>query len=301
MRVFITGASGHIASALIPELLNRRHTVLGLARSDRAAQIVAAAGAQTVRGGLSDFEVLRRSARAADAVIHLALFDTDALRSGNTSAAGRAGSLALNELGEVLSGTGKALVSAAAIGALGPRGRTVTEADRASADGAGAQESAVLGFADREVRSAVVRLPLIIHSLPDRPGLTGAMIAAARRTGTAGYVGDGTNRWPATHTSDVARLFRIAAESAPPATVWHAVAEEGLHVRAIAEAIGTHLGIPTESMSPNGLQERFGFVGNLFGLDLPAASATTRAQADWEPTGPTLLEDMRARRFYIGS
>ncbi|WP_022881246.1 SDR family oxidoreductase [Gryllotalpicola ginsengisoli] len=298
MRVFVTGASGHIASAVIPELIEAGHEVSGLARSDRSAQVVEALGARTVRGDLSRLDVLRQAAGEADGVVHLALFDADEMRAGNMAGAGAAGAKAVAALGDALAGTGKPLISAAAIGALGPQGRPAVESDIAPTQGPAAAESVVLGLAERSVRAAVVRLPLITHSRPNRRGFAGALIDIARRTGMSGYAGDGTNRWPAVHTIDAGRLFRLALEDAPAGTRWHAVHDEGVPLRDVAETIGEHLGLPAVSIPDEQLPQHFGFLSTLVAFDLPAVSTATQSRLHWTPTHPRLMDDLAYDDFY---
>lgn len=298
MRVFVTGASGHIASAVIPELISAGHHVVGLARSETAAAAVADLGASVRRGDLGDLDGLRRAAAAADGVIHLALFDRRQMSSETMRGAGAEQQAVMGAFGDALARTGKPLVTASARGALGPLGRPVTEEDQASPGGPATAEIAAVDLARRGVRSSVVRLPLITHSALDTHGFAPALIAIARKAGVAGYAGDGTNRWPAVHTLDAAHLYRLALENAEAGTRWHAVGEEGIPLRDIAQAIAGHLGVPTASIPDGQLQEHFGFLAALIGLDLPASSHITRQRLGWEPTHPGLLADFD-RGYYF--
>lgn len=298
MRVFVTGAGGHIASAVIPELISAGHQVVGLARSDESAAAVASLGASVRQGDLSDLDGLRQAATEADGVIHLALFDRRQLRPGSGGAGGVDQQAVFSAFGDALAGTGKPLVTASARGGLGPLGRPATEEDQGSPSGPSAAEFAAADLARRGVRSSVVRLPLITHSALDTHGFATILIGTARKTGIAGYAGDGTNRWPAVHTLDAARLYRLALENAEAGTTWHAVGEEGIQLRDIAENIAGHLGVPTASVPGEQLQEHFGFIGGLIALDLPATSQITRQRLGWEPTHPGLLADLDEGHYF---
>ncbi|WP_019634729.1 SDR family oxidoreductase [Actinomadura atramentaria] len=305
MRVLVTGASGWIGSAVVPELIGAGHRVTALARSDASAAAVAAAGAEAVRGSLDDLDVLRDAAAAAEGVIHLAYKHDVAFEQGDPPAAAAADRRAVEVLGEALAGSGRPLVLASGTAGVAP-GRVLTERDaRDAAAVARAHEGPngrlgtavhALGLADRGVRPSVVRLPPTVHGAGDR-GFVAVLVGAARASGVAGYLGDGGNRWPAVHRDDAARLFRLALEDAPAASVLHAVADEGVPLRAVAEAIGTRLGVPAASIAPEDAPGHFGFLAQLVGADIPASSALTRELLDWEPTGPTLLEDLAAGRY----
>lgn len=288
MRVFVTGASGGIGSAVVPDLIAAGHEVVGLARSDASAQAVAAAGATVLRGTLSDLAVLRAGAEQADGVINLAFGNDFTDIEANMAEEARA----LECLGDALAGTGKPLVMASGT-PVGP-GRASTEADPAPTDGpmAGRARSAaaVLGLADRGVRSSVVRLPRSVHQAGLAYGFASFLILAARQAGVVGYVGDGTQRWPAVHRLDAARLFRLAIEQAEPGAVLHAVGDEGDTMRDLSEAIGQQLGLPVRQVPA----ESYGFLGQIFAVDQPASSALTRERFGWEPTHPSLLDDLRA-------
>lgn len=291
MRVFVTGAGGGIGSAVVAELVREGHDVVGLARSDASAAAVADAGATVWRGDLDDHDGLRAGAAAADGVIHLA-FGHDFTAFASSIAQEGA---VVEVFGAALEGTGKPLVVAS--GTPFVPGRTATEEDpglvEGLAGGRARNACAAVGLADKGVRSAVVRLPRSVHSSGGRYGFAGMLIDAARRTGISGYVGDGSQRWPAVHVTDAARLFRIVLEEAAPGTVVHAVADEGDPMLAIAEAIGDRLGIASAAVPA----EAFGFLGTIFGLDQPASSAWTRRRFGWAPIGPSLLDDLRVGRY----
>jgi nucleoside-diphosphate-sugar epimerase len=290
MRVLVTGASGHLGSAIAPELVAAGHDVVGLVRSDTAAATVTALGATALRGDLDDLDGLAVAAAECDGVIHLA-FKHEQMRSGDFAAAVATEIAVVHALGDALAGTGKPLVGTSGSLVLANRGRTGTEEDAAAPGGRADAEIAVTGFAERGVRSSVVRVPPITHSTLDRHGFARVLIAIAKRTGVAGYRGDGANRWPAGHTLDVGRLYRLALEDAPAGTRWHAVGDEGIPMREIAQSIGDHLGIPAASIPDDRLEEHFGFLAMLIGLDNPMSNLATRRILGWEPTHPGLIAD----------
>ncbi|MCS5733806.1 SDR family oxidoreductase [Herbiconiux daphne] len=288
MRVFITGATGLIGSAVVAELLGAGHSVTALVRSDDSAAKAIAAGADTVRGSLVDLDVLRAEAERADGVIHLA-FGND---FSSAEALGRniaEESAALATLGDTLVGSGKPLVTVS--GTPQAAGRPSTEDDPLPTDGpVGGRSISVnrtLELASRGVRTAAIRLPRTVHNEGDG-GFAGLLTLIARQTGIAGYPGDGTQRWPAVHALDAAVLFRLALETSPAGRAWHAVADEGDQVRDIVAVIARRLGLPAESLPV----ENFGPIGPVFAADQPASSARTRAELGWEPTHPSLLEDL---------
>jgi len=299
MRVFITGASGHLGSAVVPELIAAGHDVVGLARSDAAAAALTGLGATAHRGDLDDLDGLTKTAADCDGVIHLA-FKHDQMRSGNFAGAVAADLAAVHALGDALAGTGKPLVGTSGTLALAssPLGRPATEEDVVAAGPRIDAENAVTGFAERGVRSSVVRVPPITHSTLDRHGFARVLIAIARQTGVAGYPGDGANRWPAVHTLDVGRLYRLALEDSPAGSRWHAVGDEGIGVREIAQSIGDHLGLPTASIAADKLEAHFGFLASLIGLDNPTSNRTTRRLLHWEPTHPGLLADFDSGDYF---
>ncbi|HEY3649343.1 MAG TPA: SDR family oxidoreductase [Streptosporangiaceae bacterium] len=290
MRVFVTGASGHLGSAIVPELIAAGHDVTGLARSDQAATTVTALGGTVHRGDLDDLDGLVKAAADADGVIHLA-FDHDRMRTGDWAAAITADLAVLHAFGDALAGTGKALVGTSGTLAVSNLGRPGTEEDAGAPGGRTDAENAVLGFAEQGVRSSVVRVPPITHSTLDRHGFARTLITIAKETGVAGYPGDGTNRWAAGHTLDVGHLYRLALEDAPAGTRWHAAGDEGIPLRDIARSIGDHLGLPAESIPDGRLQEHFGFLATVIVLDNPTSTQTTRRTLGWQPTHPGLLAD----------
>jgi nucleoside-diphosphate-sugar epimerase len=292
MRVFVTGGTGLIGSAVVAELLGNGHTVLGLARSQSSATALESAGANIIRGDLADLGALRAGAADADGVIHLA-FANDFSSPAALAAAVAEEGAALAALGEQLIDTGRPLVTVS--GTPRVHGRASTEADPLPTDGpvGGRSRSvtAVLDLATRGVRSAAVRLPRTVHNA-GRGGFAGLLTEMARRTGVSGYPGDGAQRWPAVHALDAAVLFGVVLEKAPAGTAWHAVSDEGDTVRDIATVIGRRLGLPVQPMP----QETYGPLGPIFAADQPSSSAHTRQTLGWQPTHPSLLEDLESIR-----
>jgi nucleoside-diphosphate-sugar epimerase len=288
MRVFVTGGTGLIGSAVVAELLGHGHTALVLARSDASAQAVGAAGAEPLRGALADLDVLRTGAARADGVIHLA-FGNDFSSPEAVARSIAEETAALATLGEELVGSDRPFVTVSGT-PLAP-GRASTEADPLPTDGPvggrGIAVTAVLDLASRGVRSTAVRMPRTVHN-QGNGGFAGLLTNIARQTGVSGYPGDGTQRWPAVHALDAAVLFRLALERAEAGTAWHAVSDEGDVVRDIATVIGRRLGLPVESVP----QETFGPIGPIFAADQPSSSAYTRRTLGWEPKHPSLLEDL---------
>jgi nucleoside-diphosphate-sugar epimerase len=288
MRVFITGASGWIGTALTKELVAAGHDVVGLARSDASADTIAAAGGTAVRGDMRDHDLLISQAQNADALAHLA-FTLDFSEFDET--VDNEVEL-IDKIGAVYEGTGKAFFAASGTPIL--FGQLATETDHLVATGpAGARArtaAAVLALSRRGIRSGLVRMPRSVHGERDRNGLISVLVGLDRRLGAAAYVGDGQNRWPAVHLSDAARLFRLALEIAPVGSILHAVAEEGVRMRDVAEAIAAKTGLPAAAVDP----EQLGVFGALLGGDQPASSTLTRRLVGWEPTGPTLLDDLAA-------
>jgi len=302
MRVFVTGASGHIGSALVPELLANGHQVTGLARSDRSAAALEAAGAGVRRGDLDDLDGLREAAAAADGVVHLA-FKHEAMMAGDYLTAVTDDVKALTALGAGLEGSGKPLVATGGtlmLAFAGITGRDGTEQDVLTSGLRVEAENLVIGLAERGVRSSYVRLPPIVHSPLDHAGFTHILIAIARTAGVAAYVGDGANRWPAVHTLDAARLYQLALESAPAGSRLHGVADEGVPFREIAEVIGRHLNLPVKSVDPADAGEHFGMLGGFAGLDNPTSSALTRQLLGWQPTQDGLLDDLERGHYFDG-
>ncbi len=288
MYVFVTGGTGTIGSAVVAELLGHGHTVLALARSDGSAQSIKDAGAEPLRGGLGDLDILRAGAAQADGVISLA-FGRDYSSAEALAASIAEESAAMSALGQELTGSDKPIVTVS--GTPWVAGRTSTEADQVPTDGPvgarGRSQTALLELASRGVRASAVRMPRTVHN-QGQGGFAGLLTDAARRTGVAGYPGDGSQRWPAVHALDAAVLFRLALESAPAGTAWHAVADEGDAVRDIATVIGRRLSLPAQSVP----EETFGPFGAIFAMDQPSSSTYTREALSWEPTHPGLLEDL---------
>ena len=302
MRVFVTGASGHIGSALVPELLGNGHQVIGLARSDRSAAALEAAGAEAWRGDLDDLEGLRAAAAAADGVVHLA-FKHEAMATGDYLGAIADDLKAIEAMGAALEGTGKPFVGTSGTMMLamgGIKGRAGTEKDVVAGGARVDAENTVTGFAERGIRSSVIRLSPLVHSPLDHHGFAHQLIGIARAKGVSGYVADGANRWPAVHTLDAARLYLLALESAPAGSRLHGVADEGVPFRQIAEVIGNRLGLPTASVDPQDAGEHFGFLGMLAGLDNPTSNTLTRGLLGWEPAHTGLLDDLTHGHYFDG-
>jgi nucleoside-diphosphate-sugar epimerase len=306
MRVFVTGASGWIGSAVVPELIGAGHQVTGLARSDASAAALAGAGAEVQRGTIDDIDVLRSAAAASDGVIHLA-FKHDIAFSGGFQEAAASDRRAVETFGEVLAGSDRPFLIAS--GTLGlSLGRPATERDGHDADEArdtmvaGARtrwetSERVLSFASRGVRSSIVRLPPTNHGDGDN-GFMAALVGIARDKGVSGYIGDGTNRWPAVHRLDSAHLFRLGLEQAPAGSTLHGVADEGVPIRDIAEVIGRHLNVPVVSISPEDAGQHFTWLAGFLGLDSPASSTLTRELLGWQPGQPGLIDDLDKGHYF---
>jgi nucleoside-diphosphate-sugar epimerase len=304
MRVFVTGASGWIGSAVVPELIGAGHQVVGLARSDASAAALAAAGAQVQRGSLDDLDTLRNAAAASDGVIHLA-FKHDLAFSGGFQAAADADRRAVETFGEALAGSGRPFVIASGTLGLVP-GRVATERDghgSAPAHMSGGPQTRhgtaelTLSLASRGVRSSVLRLPPTVHGEGDN-GFMATVVGIARDKGVSGYLGDGSNRWPAVHRLDAGPLFRLALEQAPAGSTLHAVADEGVPIRAVAEVIGRHLDLPVVAVSAEDAGQHFSWLAGFLGLDSPASSALTRELLGWQPTHPGLIDDLEKGHYF---
>jgi nucleoside-diphosphate-sugar epimerase len=306
MRVFVTGASGWIGSAVVPELIGAGHQVTGLARSDASAAALTTAGAAVQLGTIDDLDSLRSAAAASDGVIHLA-FKHDIAFSGNFQGAADADRRAVETFGEVLAGSGRPLVIASGVLGLRP-GQVATERDGRSMDSAVAgldggprtrlaTAQLTLSLASRDVRSSVLRLPPTVHGEGDN-GFMATLVGIARAKGVSGYIADGANRWPAVHRLDSARLFAMAFDKAPAGTTLHAVADEGVPVRDIAEVIGQQLNVPVASIAPEAAAEHFAWLAGFLGIDSPASSTLTRELLGWEPVNPGLIEDLEEGHYF---
>jgi nucleoside-diphosphate-sugar epimerase len=304
MRIFVTGASGWIGSAVVPELLDAGHEVVGLARSDASAERLEAAGAAVRRGDLDDPEGLAKAAADSDGVIHLA-FQHEVAFGGNFAAAGAADRRAVEAMGAALAESDRPFVLASGLLGL-TAGRVGTEEDglvagpevRANPAGRRAATALLtLSLRGTGVRSSVLRFAPTVHGDGDN-GFVAALVGIARQRGVAGYLGEGTNRWPAVHRSDAARLARLAVEAAPAGSVLHAVAEEGIPFREIAEVMGRHLDLPAGPVAPEDAAAHFGFLARFVGMDSPVSAAITRDLLGWKPTGPILLEDLEQDHYY---
>ena len=298
MRVFVTGATGFIGSRIVPELISTGHQVIGLARSDVGAQSLAAAGAQVQRGDLEDLESLRSGAAASDAVLHVAFRHFQHFRHDWTRFAENCevDKLAIETIGAVLQGSSRPLIVTSGVGVA--QGRAATEDDPPippSATYPRASEGTAIALLEHGVRASVMRLPQVHDTL--KQGLITPLVAIARAKGVSAYVGNGHNRWPAAHVTDVAWLYRLALEKGTAGARYHAVAEEGVPLKDIATAIGHGLNVPVISISPEQAQEHFGFLGFFAGRDAQTSSAQTRAKLGWNPSGPDLLTDLGNMRY----
>ena len=291
MRVFVTGATGFIGSAVLKELLGAGHQVLGLVRSDAGAQSVAAAGAQVHRGDLEDLESLRSGAAGSDAVIHTA-FRHDWSKFAESCELDKQ---AIETIGAVLQGSSRPFIVSAGVGMAQGRAATEDDPPLSSPSLPRVSEATAAALMEHGVHASVMRLPQVHDTV--KQGLVTPLIAVARAKGVSAYVGDGHNRWPAAHVLDVAHLYRLALEKGSARARYHAVAEEGVPLKDIATAIGRGLNVPIVSISPEQAQEHFGFLGFFAGRDAHVSSAQTRAKLGWNPTGPSLLTDLGNMRY----
>jgi nucleoside-diphosphate-sugar epimerase len=297
MRVFVTGATGFIGSAIVRELIGAGHKVLGLARSEAAAKSLTVAGAEVHRGDLDDLNSLRSGAAVSDGVIHTAFIHDFSKYEANCET----DRSAIEALGSALAGSDRPLIVTSGIGVLATPGRLGTEKDAPRSSSAGtyrsASEEAAASMASRGVRASAVRLPPSVHGDGDH-GFVPALIGIARQKGVSAFIGDGLNRWPAVHRLDAAYLFRLALEKAAAGVIYHGVADEGVPVRDIAAIIGRRLNVPVVAKAREQAAEHFGWLGHFLGFDCPASSALTQAWLEWQPRQPGLIPDLDRPRYF---
>ncbi len=291
MRVFVTGATGFIGSRIVPELIGAGHQVLGLARSDAGAQSLVAAGAEVHRGDLEDLESLRSGAAASDAVLHVA-FRHDWTKFAESCELDKR---AIEAIGDVLQGSSRPFIVSSGVGVAQGRAATEDDPPLSSPSLPRVSEVTAIALGERGVQASVMRLPQVHDT--KKQGLITPLIAIARAKGVSAYIGNGHNRWPAAHVTDVARLYRLALDKFTAGTRYHAVAEEGVPLKDIATVIGRGLKVPVVSIAPEQAQEHFGFLGFFAGRDAHTSSAHTRAKLGWNPTGPDLLTDLANMRY----
>lgn len=292
MKVFVTGASGFVGSAVVQELLQAGHQVLGLARSDASAQAITAAGAEVLRGDLTDLDSLKHGAASADGIIHLA-YNHD---FSQYEAAAVTETNAVEAMGSVLAGSDRPLVVTSGFAGFAP-GRLATEEDM-PAVAVRTSEQAALALVARGVRASVVRLAASVHDAGDRHGFVPYLIGLARQKGESAYLGEGLNRWPAVHRLDAARLFRLAVEQGQADARYHGVGDEGIAFRDLAAIIGQHLNVPTVSKSSEEAGDHFGWMARFAGLDMAASSALTQQRLGWQPTHLGLLADLEQGHYF---
>jgi nucleoside-diphosphate-sugar epimerase len=293
MRVFVTGATGFIGSAVVRELIDAGHQVLGLARSDAAAKSLVALGADVHRGSLEDIESLRNGAAAADGVIHTAFIHD----FSNYGPAAEADRRAIETLGDALAGSDRPLIITSGTLLAQRQGSLATEKDAPNRSFPRKSEEAALALAARGVRPSVLRLPPSVHGIGDH-GFVPRLISIAREKGVSAFIGDGLNRWPAVHRFDAAHLYRLVVEKRSDGARYHGVADEGVPTREIAEAIGRHLNVPVVSKSREEAADHFGWIAHFFGVDAPASSALTQEQLGWRPVQRGLIADLNAEHYF---
>jgi nucleoside-diphosphate-sugar epimerase len=293
MRVLVTGATGFVGTAVVRELIDAGHQVLGLARSDAAAKSLVALGADVHRGSLEDLESLRSGAAAADGVIHTAFIHD----FSNYGPAAEADRRAIETLGGALAGSDRRLIVTSGTLLAQRQGSLVTEEDAPNPSFPRKSEEAALALAARGLRPSVLRLPPSVHGNGDH-GFVPRLISIAREKGVSAFIGDGLNRWPAVHRLDAAHLYRLMIEKSSVGARYHGVADEGVPTREIAEAIGRHLNVPVVSKSREEAADHFGWIAHFFGVDAPASSALTQEQLGWRPVQRGLIADLNAAHYF---